>query len=464
MSSLATHSFKWDFLNKSIHVAPLAIFRVLFGAIMFISIVRFAAKGWIYDLYVAPKMFFPYYGFEWAKPMGEVGMYVIFVVMGLSFLAMSLGAFYRIASITAFLSFTYVELIDKTNYLNHYYFVSIICFLLLFVPAHRYFSLDVLRKPTIKITHIPRWMIGIFKLQLFIVYFYAGLAKLNADWLLDAMPLKIWLPAKSHLPIIGNYLQLTWVAYAFSWLGALYDLSIPFLLLNKKTRPVAFAAVIGFHGMTAILFPIGMFPYIMILSTIIFFSSNFHIKLMNIFKNLRFKIYDLQFKTNPQISTFNLKLQTSNLKLYMLTIFFIIQLLMPWRFVLYPNNLFWSEQGYRFSWRVMLMEKAGYVTFHVKDNNTGKQWDINNYEYLTTHQEKMMSTQPDMIVQFAHYIQDHYERLGYTNTAIYADAYVSLNGQKSQLFLDNALDLTEVEDGFKHKNWILPYPKIAQGN
>ena len=38
------------------------------------------------------------------------------------------------------------------------------------------------------------------------VYVFAGLAKLNADWLLDAQPLRIWLAARSDLPIVGPLL------------------------------------------------------------------------------------------------------------------------------------------------------------------------------------------------------------------------------------------------------------------
>ena len=88
-----------------------------------------------------------------------------------------------------------------------------------------------------------------------VVYVFAGLAKLNADWLMDAQPMRIWLPAKTHLPVVGKYMYETWVAYLFSWFGAVYDLFIVFFLLNKKTRPVAYCFVVIFHVATAIFFP-----------------------------------------------------------------------------------------------------------------------------------------------------------------------------------------------------------------
>ena len=149
---------------------------------------------------------------------------------------------------------------DKTTYLNHYYFVSVLSFLLIFLPANAQFSVDAFLHKK-EYNRIPRWTIDSIKLLLAIVYFYAGLTKLNSDWLFRAMPLKIWLPSKYDLPIIGNNLmQQEWVHFAMSWGGALYDLIIPFLLIIRKTRPIAFFLVLFFHVFTRVLFPIGMFP------------------------------------------------------------------------------------------------------------------------------------------------------------------------------------------------------------
>ena len=147
-------------------------------------------------------------------------------------------------------------MMDKTAYLNHYYFISCIAFLMLFLPAHHYFSVDAKRKPHLASFTIPSWTIDSIKLLLSIVYFYAGLAKLNSDWLVKAMPLKIWLPSKYDIPVIGELLQQEWMHYAFSWGGAAYDLVIPFLLWNRKTRVFAFILVVVFHVLTRVLFPL----------------------------------------------------------------------------------------------------------------------------------------------------------------------------------------------------------------
>jgi len=444
---------------KPVHIAPLAMFRIIFGTVMLVAIIRFILKGWIYDLYIKPTFYFSYYGFEWIKPIGSPGMYILFGILALSYLLVILGYYYRMAIITAFLTFTYIELIDKSNYLNHYYFVSVISFLLIFLPAHRYFSLDTLRKPFLRITEVPAWTIGALKLQLAIVYIFAGLAKLNYDWLFRAMPLKIWLPAHTDLPIIGGLMSYEWTAYLFSWFGAIYDLCIVFFLLNRKTRSVAYLFVIIFHVMTKILFPIGMFPYVMIFCTLIFFSEDFHKKIIG--KLLQFKSFiGITLATKKEISDDSIKYSSpfkGRSVLAVLSIFFILQLTIPWRFLLYPGQLFWTEQGYRFSWRVMLMEKAGTAFFYVKDSESGGESEVMNSDYLTKNQEKMMATQPDMILQFAHFLKKEYQSTGIKDPKVRVESYVTLNGSGSRLFIDTQTNLAIEKESFLPKKWILPF-------
>ena len=440
-------------------IAPLIVFRVLFGFIMAISILRFMLKGWVHDLYIEPSYFFTYYGFGWVQPLDATGMYAIFAILLIAALAIMLGWHYRVFAVLFFIAFTYVELIDKSNYLNHYYFVSIIAFLLVLVPANCSFSLDVLRNPDLRRTHVPAWMVNIFKLQLGIVYFFAGVAKLNPDWLFEAMPLKLWLPAHSHLPIVGPLLELPETAFAFSWIGAVYDLSIVFFLLFARTRIWAYVCVIGFHLMTALLFQIGMFPYIMILLTLVYFSADKHQRALDFLRARANKLGILTHTVSQSAVTsmFYYKPWISRLCAFVLIAHFLIQLVLPFRYALYPGELFWTEQGYRFSWRVMLMEKAGYSVFKVRDHDADKSWEIANWDYLTPNQEKMMATQPDMILQFAHFLEEEYRKNGLDDISISVDSYVTLNGHRSRPFVDPQVDLTQVRQGLQHKSWILPF-------
>tara|TARA_X000001036_G_scaffold77640_1_gene69344 strand:- start:2768 stop:3412 length:645 start_codon:yes stop_codon:yes gene_type:complete len=205
--------------------------------------------------------------------------------------------------------------------------------------------------------------------------------------------------------------------------------------------------------MTRILFPpIGMFPYIMIFSCIIFFDSGLHKKILDFIRSIfRLKITnDEKFNSDPKTYLRN------RLIIPILSLFFIIQIIFPLRSTLYPGELFWTEQGYRFSWRVMLIEKAGYTTFKVVDNSSNKFQVIDNMEFLTPFQEKQMSFQPDMILEYAHYLGTTFEKRGFKDVSVYADSYVTLNGRPSKRFIDPKVDLYKQKNDLMHKTWVIP--------
>jgi hypothetical protein len=438
-----------NWLSAPVSIAPLVVFRILFGAMMLFSTLRFWALDWIEDHYIQSKVQFKYFGFEWVELLPPAGMYALHIVMIISALGIMLGAWYRWSAVAFFLSFTYTELIDLTYYLNHYYFVSLVSAMLIFVPAARHCSVDVWRRPDLLCAQVPRWTIFVFQLQLAIVYTYAGLAKVNHAWLIEAMPLRIWLPANDALPLIGPLLAWKWMPWVFSWAGMLYDCTIVGWLAWPRTRTLAYASVVVFHVLTGILFQIGVFPLVMMAATWIFFSEKFHERVIHKITGVtaRFSVIKTSKRETPlpQLSTYHLSL---------ITLFFAFQLLFPWRYLAYPGNVFWTEEGYRFSWRVMLMEKAGTATFYVRDGATGREGVVNNGDFLCAHQEKQMAMQPDMILQFAHFLAKHYAENGVSSPAVRAEVYVTLNAQPSRLLIDPNLDLTKIRDGWSHKTWI----------
>lgn len=439
------------YLKKEVSIAPLIIFRIAFGLLMFVSISRFIAKGWVQTMYVMPKMHFPYYGFEWVKVLPAEGMYLVFALLLVSSLGILLGAFYRISTIVFFILFTYVELIDKTNYLNHYYFISLVAFLLIFIPADRNFSLNNKWFKRVELERVPQMFVLMPQLQMFVVYFFAGIAKINTDWLFNAQPLKIWLPAFSHFPIIGGVMEKEWLAFVFCWFACIYDLCIGFFLFNRRTVYVAYVFVIIFHLATSLFFNIGMFPYIMMTITIIFFKEEVHLAVLNKLKAI------FSYVAKGGIQSPNLvKLVSPAISLFVL--YFLIQFLLPFRYLLYKGNLFWTEQGYRFSWRVMLMEKAGTAFFYVRDRNSGREVEIDNKHHLSYMQEKMMATQPDMMVDYACYLREHYLKQGFTEPEVRVKSFVTLNGSGTKEYIDPEIDLSKTSNSFfKNKTWVRSY-------
>jgi hypothetical protein len=252
------------------------------------------------------------------------------------------------------------------------------------------------------------------------------------------------------MPIFGTILTARWTAYVFSWFGMLYDCTIPLFLSIQTTRVYAYIAVICFHTITGILFQIGVFPLVMIVLTLVFFPPEQLLHVLNrilsviqtsvrvrndLTKSARFSIHPFIYAS--------------------LIAYCLFQLLFPFRYVLYPGNVFWTEQGYRFGWRVMLIEKSGYTQFTIRDSLTGKQGIIDNAEWLTDHQEKQMSMQPDLILHFAHILASYYQKNGYTYPIITADSWVTLNGRKSYRFIDPSINLASIKDSWFHKEWIL---------
>lgn len=460
MTSVGPYRRMINYLEQPVSIAPLVVFRIVFGLLMLFSTVRYVALGWVDSQLIAPVLHFSYYGFEWVEPPPGDWMYLPFVIMGLSAIAIVIGAYYRLATILFFVCFSYVELIDITYYLNHYYFVSIVAFLMILVPANRCFSVDAKRNPQLVRKTVSLWCIGILKLQIAIVYIYAGLAKLNYDWLIRAMPLSIWLPAKTSLPVIGWIFKYQFTAYLFSWMGMLFDTLIVFGLMVKKTRGLSYAAVVIFHTITGVLFQIGIFPLVMILSVTIFFSSSFHERILD---RLSLLLTGKQLFSVEEISSSARKsVELKPIYFIFLVVFVMFQLLFPWRYLLYDGNVFWTEQGYRFSWRVMLMEKAGTATFYVKDGASGREGSVINHQFLNPHQEKQMAMQPDLILQYAHHLEDHFTSKGMEDPYVRAEVYVTLNAHPSALFIDPQRDLTKQQDQWSHKSWILPFKPTSR--
>jgi len=376
---------------------------------MVIAAIRQWAKGAIYDQFVVPTHFFPYDGLAFVRPLPGNGMYFVYVVIALAGLGLAIGRFSRVFSAVAFVAFTYAHACDKTNYLNHYYLVSLLLGLAAVLPLGS-------GRAT-----LPRWMLWLVRFQIGLVYFYGGVGKLETDWLVHAMPLQIWLAGNGDFPVLGPLLRMRETAWIMSWLGAAFDLSAPFLLSFRRTRPFAYAAVVAFHLMTARLFQIGMFPWVMIAVTLVFFEPHYPRRF--------FKLRE------------SAPLETPRWALYLVSAYVVVQLVYPLRSLLSPGNVLWTEDGYRFSWRVMLIEKAGSADFTVHDARTGTTREVRARDWLTTLQVKMMSTQPDMIRAFALMIADDAERHGEPRPRVTADVVVTLNGRAPARLVDPNVNL-----------------------
>jgi hypothetical protein len=432
-------------LQASISIAPLIVYRILFGFMLAYGCLWSISKGDIETRYLEPSFFFKYYGFEWVDFVGAEGIYILYGIWFFSALGILFGAFYRMAIWSFFLTFTYLQLLDATNYINHYYAISIFAFFLACMPAQAAYSVDAWRKPSIQQAQISYWQIAIFQGQVALIYLFAALAKMNPDWLFGAMPLKIWLLQSQDFPVIGSLFQYHAIHVLISWVGLLFDLTIVIWLSFAKTRKWAYLSVVLFHSMTGLLFNIGLFPMLMIFSTLVFFDPVAQQTFLE-------KVLGKWRKPKTE-------LRPSSFLPYLFVLYFAVQVFLPLRhYFLYDNNVLWTEEGYRFSWRVMLLEKEGMATFYVEDPNTERHWVVSNLEFLTPFQEKRMSIRPDHILQFAHHVAAVYaRRYDLKNPIVRAEVYVAMNGRVSQALIDSKVNLAAVPRSIGQKDWILPY-------
>jgi len=438
-------------LFNPVDISFLIAFRILFGGIMLWEVYRYFTHGWIARYFVEPAVTFSYYGFSWVKPWPGRGMYIHFFVLGLAAACVMLGFVYRIAAPVLFLTFTYSFLLDQTRYLNHFYLVCLISFLMCFLPAERAFSVDALLRRKIRSDVVPAWTLWLLRAQLGIPYFYGGIAKLNSDWIHGGEPMRSWLRPFTHIPPFGHVFAADWVVYSFVIGGLLLDLLVVPLLLWRRTRLFAFIAAVLFNLTNAVIFDIGIFPWMMLGSLLIFFPPDLPRRFARAFLDSKPQQAAVISENSCPSSVFSQKLVAGLLAAYLA-----FQLIFPLRHYLYPGDVSWTEEGHNFSWHMKLRTKGGEAVFTVTHPPSGQSWTIKPKDYLATHQVTKMSTKPELILQFGHYLAEEKRREGYDNVEVRAHVMVSLNGRQPQLLIDPNVDLAREQVTLLPARWIVP--------
>lgn len=452
-------------LWQPVDIASLVFFRIVFGILGFADLVGgFAYYHLWVDAFNPDNFQFRYYGFEWLPSLPEPFMSLYFIVgMGLA-LAVAIGWRYRWTAPLFALFFSYYFLLEKGHYLNHGYLFCWLSWIMVLLPAWRAFSADVWRQPHLRSTTVPRWSFVILPFLMGVVYFFGGIAKLNPDWLLHAMPLKLWLKAKGGLFLIGPILKQEWVAWTMSWGGALLDLTIVFFLLKKRTRAWGFAFVVLFHFINHLVFNIGIFPFLSVALTSLYFGASWPRKIISFFEKRWGRAQRWAEKWEERMAqapanavSFWQQSAASRLPLQLFFVALIgIHSFLPLRHWLYPGDVAWTEEGHRYAWRMMLRSKRGRGHFIVKDLKTGEEERVRPQSELLPKQARKLWTHPDMILQYAHHLRDQAQAEG-REVAIYAKIKVKLNDGKYHPYVDETRDLAQEEWSMLWpSDWILP--------
>ena len=439
-----------SWLFQPIDGSTLAVFRIGFGILLVCEAFRIHSK--VQTEFLATKCPFRYDLFDWLPTPSESGFLAIVLALGISATFVAVGLFYRLATITLLFTYTFVFLLEQTLYNNHYYLVSLLCLLFAVTRADATIALSNLFRPNPRHS-IARWNVVVFQAQLFIMYFYAGVAKLNDDWL-RCEPMRSMLRDRADRFPIEGLLNDPYVVLFFTYGGMIFDLVIGFLLLNRKTRPIAVVLVLLFHLSNRWMFTIGIFPYLGICSTVVFFEPDTPRRVVRwIGRRCGVKVFsDTTSSEGPAVSE-----NTRRVVLTFMGIYFAIQVLIPLRHFLYPGNVSWTEEGHKFAWHMKLRSKDGLFRFYVTDPETGLEQAVDQTKYLTNRQQEEISTRPQLLLRFAHFLRDEQLRQGVAEPVVRVDSLAALNGRPYQFLIDPAVNLAETP---RHlltpASWIVP--------
>lgn len=426
------------FLSKSVDNSPLIVFRIFFGFLIACESFGAIATGWVKRVLIDPQFTFAFIGFEWLQPLKGNGMYFYFSIMGILGILIMIGYRYILSISLYTILWASVYFMQKTSYNNHYYLLMIISFMMIFLPANKYKSLDVRLGFTKESLKMPYWVNLIFIVQIAIVYFYASIAKLYPDWL-DGTFTRNLLQSISTNPSISNLFSKKWFYLFIAYTGILYDLLIIPLLLIRRTRTLALVASLIFHLFNAVFLQIGIFPFFALSFGLFFYPNNTIRKVF--FKNK-------EYYPNVEES----HIHNKKLVYYLFIPFLIVQLLLPIRHYFIKGDVLWTEEGHRLSWRMMLRERNGHINFKVVNNKTGQSIYHDYHKDLSSKQIRQVATKPDFIWQYCQLIKEKYKE---KDISIFINCENAINRKNYKPFIDPNYDMAKAKwNYFTHNEWI----------
>jgi len=416
-------------LFRPIDAAILIYFRIVAGILLAQELVNQLLIG-KFDDYVFPKFHLSYMFFEWIKPWPYWGMAVHYSVTIFAALAVAFNYRYRLFSIILFLGYTSLFLMEASFYINHIYLYCLLSFWMIFLPLDKN-----------KIS-APAWTLYLILFHMSLAYFFGGVAKLNSDWLMGS-PMDIFL-AKRHALPLGFIYAKDWAPYAFSYGGLFFDLLIVPLMIFRPTRKFGLTISILFHLSNVMMFGLATFPWFSLLLTTMFFDPSWPRKIP-IFR--RFMPWNIErakeFEPNQLIGT-------------MILFYIVIHAAIPFRHVFYPGNPDWTEEGHQFSWRMMLREKQGNLHYFVMSKDRKKYSSVPLAEFISQRQLSNVIGKPDLILNLAHQIRDHYQDEWKKPVEVYGSSVVSLNGRPKIEMIEPGTDLASEPRTIRPYQWIRP--------
>ncbi|NWI75992.1 VKGC carboxylase, partial [Dryoscopus gambensis] len=376
------------------------------------------------------------------QPLPLDWMYLLYTIMFLGALGIMLGCCYRLSCVAFLCPYWYLLLLDKTSWNNHSYLYGLLGFQLALLGADRYGSVDGLFRPRKRNAHVPLWNYALLRAQVFIVYFIAGLKKLDADWVggFSMGPLaRHWLFAPFRL-VLSEELTSRLVVHGG---GLVLDLSAGFLLFFDATRPLALVFVTYFHCMNSQLFSIGMFSYTMLATNGLFCRPEWPRGLLA--RCPPWLRGWLPSTEPPQPSPDchyggrgGLRLR-QHLAAAFTILYVLEQLFLPYSHFITQGYNNWTNGLYGYSWDMMVHSRFHqHVKITYRDGLTG---EVGYLKPGAFTQSRRWRDHADMLKQYSACLSRLLPRYNVTKPQIYFDVWVSINERFQQRLVDPRVDL-----------------------
>lgn len=413
------------YLWQPVDGLTLSVYRIGFALLMLYEVYRIA--GLVDAEYLATQCPFRFDGFDWLPTPSRAQFDVLIAAMAVSCGLMAAGLLFRAAAITWFGLYTYVFLLEQTLYNNHYYLISLLSFLFCVTNADTSLSFGKHQRSRF----IPAWQLWIFRFQFALVYSYAGIAKINLDWL-QGEPVRYMLQVRTEAFAWHEFYTSDTVVYFIAYGGLLFDLLIPWLLLCQRTRRLAVALILIFHITNSQLFQIGVFPWLGIWSTILFLDPE---RTRRTLRLVNRNTLSMSNATSTPTASFVQRWVTALIAIYVA-----VQIVAPLRHFAYPGNVSWTEEGHNFAWHMKLRSKDSMYRFY-SVNVRGQMTPIDQTNYLTPKQQQEIASRPTLLHRFARFLNRTVAESHTNEDRIVVHAIASLNGRPFQYLIDPQVDL-----------------------
>lgn len=439
-------------LFRPVDIAPLVFFRIVGAALIAMECAGHALTPFRQP-YVEASFHLSWSLTPWLTAGSPALVYAHMATNAVAAILVALGCFYRAAAVALAIGVGALLGMEQTAYINHTYLYALYAAIFAVIPANAAVSLDVKRRPQIARSTVPAWCLYLLRFQIAVVYVFAGLAKLDTDWL-RAMPLSVWLQANAGYPVIGPLLAAPATAYAMSYGGVIFDLMIVPAMLWARTRHYAFAFAVVFHLINVVTFGIGTFPWFSLAATALFFPPESFRRLPGLASRLAEYVPPVPGASSAPT------VRRCTLTVAALAAYAFVQLAIPSRRFFVEGNPSWTEVGHTFAWRMMLRNKEGRLSLRLYEPATGRRWSEAPAKYLVARQVRKVAGDPEMILQLARHVARSYAEQG-RKVEVRVDAFARLNGRPESRLVRDDVDLASEVPRLDTFDIVLPFDDRA---